>query len=59
MAARGPGVTVLTIGGAATRLRMSRPELEAMIARGALETLPIEFEHVDPTREAERLLAAV
>jgi hypothetical protein len=51
----GPGVRVLMVGEAAIRLRMSRTELEAMIARGAVETLPIEFGCVVPTREVERL----
>jgi hypothetical protein len=34
---------------------MSRAELEAMIARGAIETLTIEFDRVIPTSEVERL----
>jgi hypothetical protein len=46
---------VLSIGEAATRLGMSRAELEAMIARVQVETLPIEFGCV-PTSEVERLL---
>jgi hypothetical protein len=53
--ALGPGVPVLMVGEAAARLGMSRAQLEAMIARGQLETLPIEFGCVIPTREVERL----
>jgi len=34
---------------------MARAELEAMIARGAIETLPTAFGCVIPTREVERL----
>ncbi len=34
---------------------MNRAELEAIIARGAVETLPIEFGRVIPTREVDRL----
>jgi hypothetical protein len=34
---------------------MGRGELEAMIARGQVETIPIEFGCVIPTREVERL----
>jgi hypothetical protein len=52
----GPGVPVLMVGEAAQRLGMSRPELEAMIAAGRVDTLPIEFGCVVPTREVERLL---
>ena len=55
--AHGSGVRVLFIGEAAARLGMSRAELEAMIARGQVETLPIEFGRVVPTREVERLKA--
>jgi len=40
---------------AAARLGMSRAQLEAMIARGVVETLPIEFGCVIPIREVERL----
>ena len=50
----GPGVAVLTVGEAATRLPMSRAQLDAMIAHGAVETLPVEFGCVIPTREVER-----
>jgi hypothetical protein len=53
--AHGPGVRVLTVGEAATRLGMSRAQLAAMIGRGAVETLPIECGRVVPTREVERL----
>lgn len=51
----GPGVRVLTVGETATRLGISRAQLDAMIAHGAVETLPIEFGCVVPTREVERL----
>jgi hypothetical protein len=51
----GRGIRVLSVGEAATRLGMSRAQLEAMIARGGVETLPIEFGCVIPTREVERL----
>jgi len=53
----GPGTRVLFIGEAAARLGMSRVDLEGMIARGQVETLPIEFGRVVPTREVERLTA--
>jgi len=46
---------VLTVGEAATRLGMSRAQLDAMIARGVVETLPIAVGCVIPTREVERL----
>jgi len=51
----GPGVRVLFVREAATRLGISRTELEAMITHGAVETLPTEFGLVLPTREVERL----
>jgi hypothetical protein len=35
---------------------MTRSELEAMIARCHVKTLPIEFGSVIPTSEVERLL---
>jgi hypothetical protein len=57
-ASHGAGVGVLTVGEAATRLGMSRAQLEAMIARSSVETLPIEFGCVIPTSEVERLLYA-
>ncbi|HYT14412.1 MAG TPA: hypothetical protein VEL12_16615 [Candidatus Nitrosopolaris sp.] len=53
--AHSPGVRVLTVGEAATRLGMSRAQLDAMIARGVVETLPIAVGCVIPTREVERL----
>ncbi len=56
--AHGPGVGVLFIGEAAARLGMSRTQLEAMIARGQVETLPTEFVRVIPTDEVERLQRA-
>lgn len=52
--AHGPGVEVLMVGEAAMRLGMSRAQLEAMIARGQVATLPIEFGCVIPTIEVER-----
>lgn len=53
--APGPGVGVLTVGEAAMRLGMSRAQLDAMIAAGKVESLPIEFGRVIPTTEVERL----
>src|SRR5438093_9750055 len=53
--AHGTSVGVLFIGEAAARLGMNRAELEAMIARGEVETLPTQFAHVIPTHEVERL----
>lgn len=49
------GIGVLTVGEAAARLGMGRTQLDAMVARGQVETLPIEFGCVIPTREVERL----
>lgn len=46
---------VLTLGEAAARLNVSRPELEALIAAGKIEALPTGFTQMIPTREAERL----
>jgi hypothetical protein len=54
-AERGTGVGVLFIGEAAARLGMSRAELEAMMARGQVGTLPTGFVRVIPTSEVERL----
>lgn len=51
----GPGIRVLMVGEAAIRLRMSRTELEGMIDRGQVKTLPIEFGCVVPSSEVERL----
>ena len=48
---------VLTLGEAATRLQMSRRELDATIDRGQVKTLSIEFGCVIPTSEVERLNA--
>jgi hypothetical protein len=49
------------VGEAAIRLGLSRPDLEAMIARGQVETLPIEFGFVVPDvggrASAKRLIA--
>jgi excisionase family DNA binding protein len=46
---------VLSLGEAASRLGMSRSELEAMIAAGKVEALPTGFTRMIPTREVERL----
>jgi excisionase family DNA binding protein len=46
---------VLTLGQAAARLGVSRPELEAMIAAGKIEALPTGFTRAIPIREVERL----
>lgn len=46
---------VLTLGSAATRLAVSRVELEAMIEKGKVEALQGAFIRVIPTREVERL----
>jgi hypothetical protein len=48
-------VRVLTFQEAATRLGISRAELEVMVARGQVESLPTNFVAVIPTREVERL----
>lgn len=48
-------VLVLTIGEAATRLGLTRRELEAMIERGEVATLKGEFIRVIPATEVERL----
>ena len=48
-------VGVLTLGEAAARLRMSRSQLEAMIAAGKIAALPTGFTQTIPTREVERL----
>jgi hypothetical protein len=53
--AHSTAVGVLLIGEAASRLRMDRAELEAMIARDDVETLPTQFVRVVPTCEVERL----
>jgi hypothetical protein len=53
--AAGTGVPVLSLGEAATRLGVSRHELEAMIAAGKFEALPTSFTRLIPTREVERL----
>ncbi len=46
---------VFSRGEAASRLNISRSELEAMIAAGKIETLPTGFTRMIPTREVERL----
>jgi excisionase family DNA binding protein len=49
-------VLVLTLGEAAARLRISRDELEAMIAAGTIEAPPMGPTRAIPTREVERLI---
>jgi hypothetical protein len=49
-------IGVLSLGEATMRLGVSRAALEAMIDAGKVETLPIEFGYMIPTREVERLL---
>jgi hypothetical protein len=46
---------VLTLGEVATRLRMSRRDLEAMIRLGQIATLQGEFIRVIRTSDVERL----
>jgi len=48
-------IGVLSLGEAATRLGVSRSELEAMIAAGTIEALPTGYTGMIPTREIERL----
>jgi excisionase family DNA binding protein len=48
-------VGVLSLGEAATRLGVSRSELDAMIAAGKIEALPTGFTRMIPTREVQRL----
>ena len=48
-------VYVLTLGEAAARLGLSRPQLETMIEAGTIEALPTGFTRTIPTRELERL----
>jgi excisionase family DNA binding protein len=49
-------VGVLSLGEAAARLRVSRPELERMIDAGKVEALPTGFTRMIPTTEIERLI---
>lgn len=51
----GQGVPVLSLGEAATRLGVSRGELERMIDSGKVEALPTGFTRMIPTREVARL----
>jgi hypothetical protein len=53
--AHGPGVTALSIGEAASKLGMSRAELEAMIAAGKVKTLATGYTPFVPTSEIDRL----
>jgi hypothetical protein len=55
MIEHGPGERVLFPGEVAQRLGMSRSEIEALVAAGKVETLPLEFGYVIPTREVVRL----
>ncbi len=55
---RGRGIGVLSVGEAATRLGMSRSQLETMISRGAVQALPTGFTRMIPTAEIERLLTS-
>lgn len=45
----------MEVGEAVQRLGTTRTQLEDLIARGLVETLPTQFFRVIPTREAERL----
>jgi excisionase family DNA binding protein len=47
---------MLSLNEAASRLGVSRAELEAMIADGQIEALRGEFLCIIPTREVKRLL---
>jgi excisionase family DNA binding protein len=49
---------VLAIGEAATRLGMSRAQLEKMVDTGTVQALPVGFTRMIPTREVERLQAS-
>ena len=48
-------VLVRTLGEAAARLGVSRPELEAMIDAATIEALPTGYTRTIPTREIEHL----
>jgi hypothetical protein len=56
----GPSIGVLTVGEAAQRIGISRQDLEARIARGEVQTLPVGSWGmvVVPTSEVERLRAS-
>jgi excisionase family DNA binding protein len=56
---RDESVRVLSLGEAAARLGVSRPELEAMIAAGKIEALPTGYTRMIPTREVDRLMRAI
>lgn len=47
---------VLTLGGAAVRLGLSRAELRAMIEHGQVEVVPMGLTRAIPTREITRIL---
>jgi len=55
---RDESVGVLTLGEAASRLGLSRAELEAMIAAGTIEALATGYTRTIPTSEISRLLKA-
>jgi excisionase family DNA binding protein len=50
-------IGVLTLGEAAARLGVSRPDLEKMIEVGKIEALPTGYTRTIPTSEIERLRA--
>ncbi len=51
-------IGVLTVGEVATRLNMSRTEVERLIERGAVKSLLAGWTTVIPTSEVERLTRA-
>jgi excisionase family DNA binding protein len=51
----GPGVGVLTLGEAATKLGVTQAQLEVMIDSGKIKALPTGFTRTIPTSEIERL----
>ena len=56
--ASGPSVGVLAFGEAATRLGLSRAQLEKMIDAGTVQALPTGLTRMIPTREVQRLQAS-
>jgi excisionase family DNA binding protein len=52
---RDESVRVLSLGEAAARLAVSRPELEAIIAAGKIKALPTGYTRMIPTSEVRRL----
>jgi hypothetical protein len=53
---KGPSQVMLSLNEAATRLGVSRIQLEAMIANGQVSALRGEFLCIIPKREVKRLL---